>query len=128
MTQIRDYRPEDFERVTEIYQTKGYEFALPDLNTPTMILRKVVTDSDNRVRLCALGDLHLNVMLLVDPTWGTPEDRLRGVMELQAEGFAEAGRMGLSIAMTQMDGRFADRMKAMGWIEAPGRLFYRGIP
>ena len=125
---IRQFEPGDLQQIQRIHAAKGYEFALPDLNTPTMILRKVVTDSDNRVRLCALGDLHLNVMLLVDPSWGTPEDRLRGVMELQAEGFAEAGRMGLSIAMTQMDGRFADRMKAMGWIEAPGRLFYRGIP
>ena len=125
---IRDLTTEDLQQIQRIHAAKGYDFALPNLSTPTMILKKVVSDENNCARIAAFGDLHLNVLLLVDPTWGTPEDRLRGVMELQAEGFAEAGRMGLSIAMTQMDGRFADRMKAMGWIEAPGRLFYRGIP
>ena len=125
---IRQFEPGDLQQIQRIHAAKGYEFALPDLNTPTMILKKVVCDENNCAKIAAFGDLHLSIMLLVDPSWGTPEDRLRGVMELQAEGFAEAGRMGLSIAMTQMDGRFADRMKTMGWIEAPGRLFYRGIP
>jgi hypothetical protein len=125
---LRNYQSGDLEQIQRIHAAKGYEFALPNLTNPTVILKKVIVDEQNRARLCAIGDLHLSVMLLVDPTFGTPEDRLRGVMELQAEGFAEAGRMGLSIAMTQMDGRFAERMKAMGWIEAPGRLFYRGIP
>lgn len=125
---IRDLTTEDLDRLKEIHEAQGYTFLLPDLTNPTVICKKVFADEQNRARVCAIGDLHLSVMLLVDPNWATPADRLAAIEELQRAGFAEAAKLGVSIAMTQADGRFAERMKAMGWTEAPGRLFYRQVP
>jgi hypothetical protein len=128
ITSIRDYKPEDFERVKQIHQTRGYGFVLPNLEHPLMVTRKVLADEQDRVIMCVLGRIHINAILLVDGTWGTPETRLAGIVELQNEAMKAAGALGLDIATTQADGRFAERLKEMGWQKGFQEMWYRSIP
>jgi hypothetical protein len=46
---------------------------------------------------------------------------------LQAAAMDDARARGLDIATTQMEGRFAERMKEMGWIRGWGEIFYHDI-
>ena len=125
---IREFQPGDLEQIQRIHAAKGYEFALPDLTNPLMVVRKVLADNEDRVTMAAFGRLHINAMLFVDGALGTPEERLTNVVALQNEAMAAAGTLGLDIATTQMEGRFAERMAAMGWVKGWGEMFYRRIP
>lgn len=119
---IREYAPADLEVVKRLHN--GQSFELPNLAHPLVIVKKCLVDDDEQVRMAAFGRLHINAMLVVDPTWKGPAERLEAIAELQKNMVAETARYGIDIATTQMDARFAERMEALGWKPGFGRMFF----
>lgn len=123
---IREYTAADLARVKQL--AHGAAFELPDLRHPLVIVKSVLEDDDGAVRMAAFGRLHVSALLYVDPEYKTPEFRLAAIRELQKEMDGKASALGLDIATTQAEGRFAERLeKDLGWIRGFGQMFYREV-
>lgn len=121
---IREYKPQDLAAIKRMHQGK---FELPDFEHPLVIVKKCVVDDRDVPRLAAFGRLHVDAMLFVDHAYRTPTERFEELKELHAAMFQEAGEKGLDVATAQMEGRFAERMKALGWIRGSGDLYYHDL-
>lgn len=124
MSRIREYTEADFAAVKRLH-AGGFEF--PDLKHPLVLVKKVLVDDNERLRMAAFGRLHINAMLFVDRTYLTPDERLAAIAELQKDMIAQAATFGLDIATTQAEGRFAERLRDMGWTRGFGEMFFRSI-
>ena len=122
---IREYQPSDLAAIEQMHNGNG--FVMPQLDHPLMIVRKCMVDEDDVPRLAAFGRLHINALLFVDHHWKTPAERLEALKELQTNMLEEGRSHGLDIATTQMEGRFAERMKDLGWSPAWGELYYHDL-
>lgn len=122
---IREFTPEDLKAVESMHGNPAYQ--MPQLDHPLMLVRKVVADEDGQPRMAVFGRLHINALLFVDHSWLTPEERLKWLMILQAHAMDEARSHGLDIATTQMEGRFAERMRELGWVRGWGEIFYHEL-
>lgn len=121
---IRPYSSGDLAAIKRIHNGK---FELPDPSHGLMLVKKCLVDDDEQVRMAAFGRLHISAMLFVDPTWESPKIRLAMIKELQKDMDATAGAFGIDIATTQAEGRFAERLKDLGWTRGFGEMFYRSI-
>jgi hypothetical protein len=125
---IREFKPSDLEQILRIHEGAGRPFKFPNLTHPLMVVKKCTVDDEDQVRLACFGRLHVSALLFVDKLWKTPRERMEGILELQREMTKEAGeKYGLDIATTQMEGRFAERMKDFGWNRGHGEMYYREI-
>lgn len=124
MSQIREYTAADLAAVKRLHKG-GFEF--PDLTHPLVLVKKVLVDDADKVRMAAFGRLHINAMLFVDGRYKTPDERLAAIEELQKDMIAQAATFGLDIATTQAEGRFAERLRDMGWTRGFGEMFFRSI-
>lgn len=124
---IRDYRGSDYDRVVEIFRQREYEFKLPDLDSPLMLTRKVVVDSDDVVRIAAFARLQVNAYLLIDDTWATPQGRLDSIGMIQDAMTERCRFFGVDEASAQVHPRFARRLKKIGWRFAPGITVARNL-
>jgi hypothetical protein len=126
---IREWASDDLDQLKAIHRMNGYGFELPNIEHPLVLVKKVLADENNVARMVALGRLHINAMLFVDPHWNTPEYRFNAIVALQEEMLRDAGEKGLDIATTQADGRFAERltMQPFNWTRGWGTMMYRDI-
>lgn len=123
---IRDFQTSDIPPIRKLYTTQGYGFQFPDLEHPLVLVKKCVVDERDLVHMAAFGRLHISALMFVDPAWRTPLERYEAVKRLQEAMIAEAGeKYGLDMATTQMEGRFAERMKDQGWYRGWGEMYYR---
>lgn len=122
---IREYRSEDLEAIEKLHANPAYK--MPRLDHPWMVIRRVLVDESDRPRIAAFGRIHVNALLYVDHSYGSPAERFEAIKLLQADMIEQAGTMGLDIATTQMEGRFAERMSELGWIRGWGDLYYHEI-
>jgi hypothetical protein len=123
---IRNFQETDLEVLRKLHSASGASWAIPDLDSPLVLVRKVV--DENGAKMIGIGELHISALLWVDKQWRTPQERLNAMQELQHEMMLEAAKFGLDTATLQADGRFAERMSEMGWTEATGKMFYRRLP
>lgn len=121
---IRQYKPEDLEAIKRMHSG---EYPIPDFEHPLVILKKCLVDENDIPRMAAIGRLHLDATLFVDHSWRTPEERLEALKRLHNAMFEEAGTKGVDIVIAQAEGRFADRLKDLGWTRGPGELYYHDI-
>lgn len=124
---IRDYQAADYDRVVEIFKQRAYEFKLPDLDSPLMLTRKVVADSDGVVRLAAFARLEVNAYLLVDSSWETPKARLDAISGLDDAMRERCRFFGVDEANAQVHPRFGRRLERLGWKPALGATYYREV-
>lgn len=122
---IREYKPSDLKAIEAMHGNPAYQ--MPQLEHPLMLVRQVMADDDDRPRMALFGRLLIEALLFVDHSWLTPEERLIALMNLQESAMAEARRRGLDIVTTQVEGRFAERLKEMGWIRGWGEIFYHEL-
>lgn len=122
---IREYKTSDLEFIEAMHGNPAYE--MPQLEHPLMLVRQVLVDPDDLPRMAVFGRLHINAILFVDHSWQTPQDRYLALQELQESALHEARMRGLDIATTQMEGRFAERMRDFGWIRGWGEIFYHEL-
>jgi hypothetical protein len=121
---IRELENRDIQEISRLHTESGAQFTLPNLESPLVLVKKVVDDGG--VRMAAIGRLHISALMWVNHRWATPQIRFDNVMELQREMMLEASRHGLDIATTQADGRFAERLEEMGWTRGNGFMYYKG--
>jgi len=120
---IREYRPEDLAAIEKLHGTPAY--AMPQLDHPLMLVKKVMADENDEPRMAVFGRLFISALLFVDHTWLSPKERMNALLVLQSAAMEEARSRGLDIAATQMEGRFAERMQDLGWVKGWGELFFR---
>ena len=68
---IRNYEPLDLDRVRQLHGTCGFDYALPDLDAPSMVVKRVM-EGDGEVRALALLKLTAEAFLLMDGQWRSP--------------------------------------------------------
>jgi hypothetical protein len=125
---IREYRGEDYDQVQNIFRQRKYEFALPDLASPLILVRKVITDTNDIPRLAAFAKLQANAYLLVDNTWKTPIERLAAIQGLQDAMIERCQFFGIDEASAQVGHRFGRRLEdKFGWKTALGKTIYREV-
>ena len=122
---IREYTDADLVAIKKLPEDP--RFKMPRLDHPWMVIRRVLADENDRPRMAAFGRIHVNALLFVDHSWGSPEERLEAIRILQEDMIERAGEMGLDIATTQAEGRFAERLRELGWHRAWGELYYHDI-
>lgn len=112
---IRDYRPEDFEAVKAIHERQGFEYVLPDLNSPLFLVKKV-REVNGRVVSAMFLRLTAETFLL---TAGSLIENGRAVEELQPAVLYEAWRKGLNdvvcVVPVQIAEGFDTVLRRMGW-------------
>ena len=79
---IREYKPEDLERLKQIHARQGFDYAFPDLADRNFLTRLVI-EEDGRVEMAALARLTTELFLLVDPQAGTAAERWERLQRLQ---------------------------------------------
>lgn len=125
---LRDYRGDDHDRVQKIFHQRKYEFELPDLASPLILVRKVITDTNDIPRLAAFAKLQANAYLLVDNTWKTPIERLAAIQGLQDAMIERCQFFGIDEASAQVGYRFGRRLEdKFGWKAALGKTIYREV-
>lgn len=122
---VREYKSSDLKAIEAMHGNPAY--VMPQLEHPLMLVRQVMADDDDRPRMALFGRLLIEALLYVDHTWLTPSERLTALMSLQESAMAEARRRGLDIVTTQVEGRFAERLKEMGWIRGWGEIYYQRL-
>ena len=132
---IREYREEDLEALRAIHATQGFDYALPDLSNPLFITKLVLArDSEcttNNASLEAsaaqgqiLGSVLLRLTaeayLLLDRKTGTPRDRWRWILALQAAAERDAWQRGLEDVHAWLPPpiakKFGKRLERLGWL------------
>src|ERR1700689_1530521 len=88
---IRDLEPGDIETVKDIQKAQGFEYAIPDLTSPLILVKKV-REGDGRVVAAMFLRVTAETFLV---TTGSPVVIGRSWEELQAEVTREAYEKGL---------------------------------
>jgi hypothetical protein len=112
---IRDMRPEDIETVKDIYKAQGFDYAIPDLTSPLVLVKKV-REVDGRVVAAMFLRLTAETFLIVH---GSPVEKARAIEELQPVVIGEAWAKGLSdmvcVIPSEISESFAPVLARMGW-------------
>lgn len=112
---IRDFKPEDLGSVLEIHKEQGFDYSVPDLSSPLVLVKKV-REVDGRVVAVSFIRVTAETFLLVQ---GSPVEKARSIEELQPEILREAYEKGLSeivcVLPPEISESFAPALKKLGW-------------
>lgn len=122
---IREYSEQDLDRVQKLHGRGEYDFELPELEDPRMIVKKCLTDDAGKIRLAAFGRLQASAYLLVDGTWKSPQERLEAIEILEYAMIEQAKIAGLDQVTAQVTPRFGRRLKQLGWERSIGVTYHR---
>ena len=114
----------DLARVHELHE--GHSFELPDAAHPLVMLKECV-EVNGKVVAIGIARLELNVTLLLDHDWATPQDRLEAVRQLQNSMKAKASQWGIDWAHAEVPERWGKRLEELGWQPARNRMYYLRI-
>ena len=125
---IRDARPEDVEAIKDIHKRQGFDYPLPDLTSPLILVKKV-REVDGRVVGAMFLRITAETFLLVD---GSPVTKGRSVEELQPEVVRAAWEKGLSeivcVVPPEIEPDFSPVLTRMGWAkERDWALYSRSV-
>jgi hypothetical protein len=124
---IRPFLDSDIERARQIHKDNQLpENCFPDLTDP-LILVKAVVEEDGRPVVTSFLRGTSEVFVLVDHTFGTPEERWKWLQELTQHMKEEAYRLGLS-EMTawippDIDKSFGRRLIELGFQRSPWQSY-----
>ena len=112
---IRNLRPEDVETVIDIQKAQGFEYAIPDLTSPLVLVKKV-REVDGRVVAAMFLRITAETFLICA---GSPVEKGRAIEELQPEVIGEAWAKGLSevvcVIPPEISESFTSVLERMGW-------------
>lgn len=117
---IRRFVDSDLEALKRMHSRQGFDYAFPDISDPIFVSKLVLEDEDSRIAMASLARLTSEIYLLVDPSLGTPGDRLSRMVTLQRAGERELVSCGLDDAHAWLPPeialRFGKRLETLGWI------------
>jgi len=112
---IRDLEPDDLPQIKEIHKAQGFDYAVPNLSDPLILVKKV-REIDGRVVAAMFLRLTAETFLLVQ---GSPVEKGRAIEELQPEVLREAYEKGLSdivcVIPPEILESFAPALQRLGW-------------
>lgn len=125
---IRDFEPEDAKSLFSIHKNQGFEYSLPDLTSPLILVNKVRV-IDGQVVGAMFIRLTAETFLLVD---GNPVAKGRSIEELQPEVIRAAWEKGLNdvlcVVPPEIEPDFSPVLTRMGWAkERPWPLYSRSV-
>jgi len=114
--------------IISLHKAQGFEYSLPDLTSPLILVKKV-REIDGRVVGAMLLRITSEAFLLVD---GSPVTKGRSVEELQPEVIRAAWEKGLSdilcVVPPEIESDFSPVLARMGWAkERPWPLYSRSV-
>lgn len=120
---VRDALPSDFPIIQAIHRTAGWDFLLPDFNSPLVVSNKVAIDHEGVIGSCFL-QLTAEAVLLLDPSLD-PRRKFSAIQQLNDAVTLEAWRLGLddlnARTSPETTKRFSKRLVQLGWHQSrPG--------
>jgi hypothetical protein len=116
---VRDLIPEDYAQIQAIHSKMGMDYALPDLDSPLFLVKKVVTDENGKVIGASVVRLEAECYLWVDPEF-KPRVKMDAMLELQPEILRSAWAKGLENLVAWiplwMEKKFRRRLLNLGWV------------
>jgi hypothetical protein len=116
---VREYQESDLAQLRVIHAAQGFDYALPDLNNPLIVTKKVLAD-DGTILGAALLRLTAEAYLLLDPNAGTPRQRWQWLLELHSATERDAWQRGLEDVHAWLPPpiakKFGKRLARRGWI------------
>jgi hypothetical protein len=109
-------RAEDLPAVRALHARAGYNFAFPD----KLEAAHVMEDENGQIIGMAGAELCAHVILLLDPDWGSPHQRMELIESFHWPVSADLFKMGIQYAFIWCEPRFksfARRMRSLGWID-----------
>jgi len=116
---IREYQESDLAQLRAIHAAQGFDYALPDLNNPLFVTKKILAN-DGRTVGATLLRLTAEAYLLLDPREGTPRQRWQWLLALHDATERDAWQRGLEDVHAWLPppiaGKFGKRLARLGWI------------
>jgi hypothetical protein len=122
---VRPYVPSDLERLKQLHA--GCDYELPDPYNPLVLVSECGVDEKEIIRVAGIARMELNVTLLLDHGWSTPEARLDAVRKLQHMMNWKSSILGLDWAYAEANQRFGKRLEELNWIPARDKLYFLRI-
>lgn len=114
---IRDCEKQDIEALKAIHEASGFDYQWPNLEDPLFVVKRVVVENGRVVQGIALK-IEAEVYILVDASWGTPQQRWQRLRELTEEAKRAAWEKGLDSLVCVVPPEIADsfekRLKQIG--------------
>ena len=112
---IRDLTPEDADAVKSIHKAQSFDYPIPDLTSPLVLVKKV-REVDGHVVAAMFLRITAETFLICA---GSPVEKGRAIEELQPEVIGEAWAKGLSeivcVIPPEISESFAPVLERMGW-------------
>ena len=113
---IRDYRPEDLPQIISIHKSQGFDYSVPDLTSPLVLVKKV-REVDGRVVGACFLRITAETFFVVD---GGPVEKGRSLIELDPEIVREAYAKGLAdivcVVPPEIAKDFEPALHRFGWV------------
>jgi hypothetical protein len=116
--EVIDVQPEHHDRIEEIHKATGAGYAFPDLNSPLVIVKKVVKDDQGRIIACGVLRIMAETVITLSPDL-SPHQKMEAMESLQAPSLAEAYALGLDDVEARIpkdiETGFEKRLQQLGW-------------
>lgn len=125
---VRDFKPEDTDSIISIHKSQGFEYSLPKLDSPLILVSKV-REVEGHVVAAMFLRVTAETFLLVE---GSPESKGRAIEELQPEVLREAKEKGLDdlvcVIPPEIAESFEPALRKMGWNPTRDwKMWYRSL-
>ena len=115
--EVRDIYDSDLESISALHLSSGQDFALPDLSSPLVIVRKAVV-ADGKIQAVGLVRITSEGILILDPAL-SPRERIAAMYALERPVLSEAYGSGLTEITASIHNEtakhFSKRLTQFGW-------------
>lgn len=118
MLQLREYTESDLGALVKMHAERELPYAFPELKSP-LFLSRLILEKDSKIVAASLLRLTAEAYVLLDPSAGSPRERLRWLLLMHEAARGDAVRKGLDDVHCwvppDMARPFGKRIKALGW-------------
>lgn len=115
---IREFEQRDFARLKKLHDECGFDYELPDLGGPLIVVKRAVED-EGEIQAAGFLRLTTEAFLLMNAKWRTPGWRWMALNALHEAAKTAARAMGIEDANVwlppEIERPFGRRLMAMGW-------------
>ena len=126
---IRAYQPSDFSALESMFRQQGFEYELPDFDSP-LFMSKAVLEDDRPVMAIA-SRLTAEEYFLMDRNWGTPEQKWQAFLHLHEAARKDLYSKGLEDCYCwlppQVEKSFGRRLMRLDWAKNKWPSFTRSL-
>jgi hypothetical protein len=116
--EIHEYTENDLPRIQELHALCGFDYQLPDLAAPSMVVKRMLTH-DGAIQVAGFLRLTSEAFLLGNAKWRTPAWRWEALKALHEDIRHKAQILMLDDAHCwvppELDRAFGRRLVALGW-------------